>query len=169
MGDAEPSFTCPQCGTTHTGLPKDYGYTLPDDVWALPQNERASQAQFTRDLCQFGDRYFIRCLLKVPFVSSDDYFGWGLWVETARSVYERYVALFHKDGSSEPPYKGAIANRLPLYADALGAEVLIQFGPSKERPTICFPAGATSTLAAEQRQGIDAARHHEILEAIGAI
>ncbi|HEX7969931.1 MAG TPA: DUF2199 domain-containing protein [Stellaceae bacterium] len=169
MGDAEPSFACPQCGTTHAGFPKDYGYTLPDEVWAIPQGERALQAKFTRDLCRFGDRYFIRCLLAVPFVGADDYFGWGLWVETARSVFERYVALYNQDASAEPPYTATIANRPPLYADALGAEVLIQFGPSKERPTIYFPPGASSTLAAEQRQGIDPARYHEVLEAIGAM
>jgi hypothetical protein len=169
MGDAEPSFTCPRCGTSHAGFPKDYGYTLPDEVWAIPPAERASRAKFTSDLCQFGERHFIRCLLAVPFVGSDDYFGWGLWVEIASSVFERYVALYDKDGSTESPYAGTIANRPPLYADALAADVLVQFGPSKERPTIHFPPGAPSTLAAEQRRGIDVARYHEVLQAIGAI
>jgi hypothetical protein len=169
MGDAEPSFVCPQCGTTHAGLPKDYGYKLPDEVWAIPHDERKSAAKFTSDLCQFGDRYFIRCLLKTPFVGSDDYFGWGLWVETARSVFERYVALYDQDASAEPLYAGTIANRPTLYADALGADVLIQFGPSKDRPVIYFPAGARSALAVEQREGLDLARYHAVLEAIGAI
>lgn len=169
MGDAQPSFTCPQCGTSHAGFPKDYGYTLPDEVWAIPRGERTSRAKFTSDLCQFGERHFIRCLLAVPFVGSGDYFGWGLWVEVARSVFERYVTLYDEDASAEPPYTGTIANRPPLYADALGADVWIQFGSSKERATIHFPQGAPSTLAAEQRQGIDAARYHEILKAIGKI
>ena len=169
MSDAQPSFTCPYCGTTHAGFPKDYGYTLPDHVWAIPQEERASRAHFTSDLCRCGDRYFVRCLHKVPFTDSNDYFRWGLWVEVAWSVFERYLALYNKDASDEPPHAATIANQVPLHPDALGATVLIWFGPRKDRPTIAFPSGATSTLAAEQQRGIDAVRYHEILAAVGAI
>lgn len=63
----ESSFTCPTCGGTHEGLPTDHGWQLPGDVWAIPPDERSSHAKFDSDLCQFGDRFFIRCVFKIPF------------------------------------------------------------------------------------------------------
>jgi hypothetical protein len=160
---AKPTFVCGECGKTHEGLPKDRGYQLPDDVWAIPKDERENKAKFTKDLCQLGDRYFIRCILKVPFVNSDEYFGWGLWAETDWSFFQRYLDLYEKDGSREPPHAGTIANRLPFYEDAFRARVLIQIAGPKDRPSLFFSPEAESILAADQRRGIGMARYHELL------
>jgi hypothetical protein len=169
MADDQPSFVCLYCGKTHVGLRTDIAYRLPDDVWAIPGDDRAARAQFTDDLCEFGDRRFIRCILLVPLIGSTNSFGWGIWVETTRSVSDRYVALYQEDATAEPPHAGTIANRIPPYSDALGAAVLIRFGLPNDRPVVEFPPGARSTLAQEQRQGIDTARHHEVLAAADAI
>jgi hypothetical protein len=159
-----PSFTCPHCGTTHDGLPTDRGYTLPDDVWAISEPERAVRAKWTADLCQMGERYFIRCVLRVPFTDRAGAFRWGLWVEVAWPVFKRYVALYNSDTWSEPPYPATIANQLPGYDRILGESVSIQFGAATDRPTIQLPAGATCQLAVEQAHGIDSARYHELLD-----
>jgi len=157
------TFTCSICGENHDGLPTDCGYKLPDDIWAIPKDERASRAKYTADLCQMGDRWFIRCLLKIPFVDQPGYYGWGIWVEVAQSVFDRYLELYEVDATSEPLHSGTIANRIDGYAQTIGEPVLIQFDIAKDRPTVQFPAESRCILSAEQTHGISAARYHEIL------
>jgi len=43
-------FTCPHCGTTHEGDPTDWGWTLPDEVWAIPEEQRETEARFNEKL-----------------------------------------------------------------------------------------------------------------------
>jgi len=160
------SFVCGFCGKTHAGLPTDRGYQLPDELWAIPKHERAERAKFTTDLCQYGDRYFVRCVLLVPFIETAGDFGWGVWVEVERLVFDRYLALYEADGSAEPRHSGKLANALPGYDGTLGTAVLIQFGDREDRPCAYLAANDQSRLAEEQRHGIDAARYHEILTAV---
>jgi hypothetical protein len=160
------SFVCGVCGKTHAGLPTDQGFQLPDEVWAILEPERSTRAKFDADLCRYGDRYFVRSILILPFTEADGDFGWGVWVEVERHVFECYLSLYQADGSAEPPHSGTLANALPSYDATLGMPVLIQFGDRKQRPSVFFPSSDQSALALEQRQGIDVARYHEILAAI---
>lgn len=157
------SFTCPHCGESHAGLPRDIGYQLPDEIWAMPTAEREKRAKFDSDLCSCEGRFFIRGLLQLPFQHEPDYFGWGAWVEVERLVFQRYLEVYDKEAADEPAHAGALANQLPSYGRVIGTPVEIQFGTSRQRPTIRCPSTANSQLAIEQRQGIDSARHHEIL------
>lgn len=161
------SFICSTCGETHEGLPTDHGWKLPDDVWAIPEHERSSKAKFDSDLCQLGSRFFIRCILKVPFNEQPEYYGWGVWVEVAESDFYRYVELFDKDGSAERSVPGTLANAMPGYPPTLGLTVDVQFQDSTSRPTIAVPTGE-HPLAAEQAKGVDNRRYHQILEATGS-
>jgi hypothetical protein len=160
------SFVCGICGQTHAGLPTDQGYQLPDEVWAIPKQERPQRAKFDADLCQFDDRLFIRCILYVPFTETDDAFGWGIWIEVEKWVFERYLSLYEVDGSGEPPHPGKLANALPGYNATFGMNALIQFGDRKDRPSVYFPSDDQSQLALEQRHGIDGSRYHEILSVL---
>lgn len=159
-------FVCRTCGKSHEGLPRDQGWQLPDDVWAIPEDERSAKAKFNSDLCQFGDRFFLRGLLPVPMLGTNDYFGWGIWVEVEQGVFDEYLSLYDKDGSSSPRHEGNLANVPPPYPDAHKAAVLIQFGPASERPKIYFPENCLLLFAKEQREGIDHARFHQILDAL---
>ena len=161
-------FVCSVCGQTHASLQTDQAFGLPDDVWAIPREERASRAKFDSNLCRYGDRLFIRCLLPVPFTETEGYFGWGVWVEVDETVFRRYLDLFDADGSSEPRHVGRLANALSVYPGTLGAMVQIQFGAGRDRPSVYFPLEDSSRLAAEQKQGIDSARYHEMLDALAA-
>jgi len=162
------SFVCPTCGETHDGLPTDHGWKLPDVVWAIPEDERSNQAKFNSDLCQLGNRFFIRCLLTLPFNEQPDCYGWGVWVEVSEQDFHRYVELYDKDGSREPVVLGTIANVMPGYPPTLGVPVTVQFQGSTSRPTVHMPSGSKHPLAAEQSTGIDNRRYHEILAAIGS-
>ncbi len=160
------SFTCSICGKVHEGLTTDWAYRLPDVVWAIPEAERSTAARFSDDLCQLGDRYFIRCVLPIRFSDAEGEFCWGAWAEVEWSVFCRYRELFDKDGSVEPMYAGYLANALRAYADSSGAEVLVQFRDPTQRPALHLRESDASPLAREQRCGIDNARYHEILEVL---
>lgn len=162
------SFICSTCGETHEGLPTDHGWKLPDDVWAIPEAKRSNEAKFNSDLCQFGERHFIRCVLKLPFKDQPGYYGWGTWVEVAETDFYRYVEIYDKDGSAEPPVSGTIANVFPGYPPTVGLPVRVQFQSSTSRPTVAVEAGH-HCLAAEQSAGIDNHRYHEILVATGSL
>ncbi len=158
-----PSFVCAICREEHKGLITDWAYTLPDEVWAIPESQRAQRARFNTDLCQFGERYFIRCILPVPYPEADTEFGWGAWAEVAWPVFEGYLKLYDKDGSAEPAHSGTLANELRPYPGSLGAAVGIQFGDPTKRPKLSLRTGDDSLLAREQRSGIDSGRYHEVL------
>ncbi|MGQ4584271.1 DUF2199 domain-containing protein [Lysobacter sp. F60174L2] len=163
------SFVCSTCGETHDGLPTDHGWKLPDVVWAIPEHERSNQAKFDSDLCQFGDRFFIRCLLKLAFTQQPEYYGWGVWVEVQEPDFYRYIELYDKDGSDEPAVSATIANAMPSYPSTLGLPVAVQFQNSTSRPAVLVPSTSGHLLAAEQSAGIDNRRYHEILVATGSV
>src|SRR5208283_2636250 len=144
------SFTCAQCGDTHEGRPTDRGYKLPDAVWAVPEAEREKRATWSTDLCEMDGRFYIRCVLYVPFTFSDESFGWGLWVEVDSAVFQRYLDLFSVDASAEAPATGSSANEIPFYGDALGARVSIHFGIAKDRPRLTLDADFPSSVAQDQ-------------------
>lgn len=156
-------FVCGICGETHAGLTTDWAYTLPDEVWALPESERAARAKYDSDLCLLDDRHFIRCVLPVPLVGQEGAFCWGAWAEVERSTFYRYLELYEVDGSDEPPHDGTLANALSVYGRTTGVPVLIQFGDPTQRPILSTRPDDQSPLAQEQRLGIDEARHHEIV------
>lgn len=148
-------------------MPRDHGWKLPDDVWAIPANEREEKAKFNSDLCQFGNRFFIRCLLKLPFNEQPDYYGWGIWIEVAEPDFYRYVEFYDNDGSAEPPVPGTVANAIPGYPPTLGLPVLVQFQNSTSRPSVTVTA-TDHPIATEQSGGIDNRRYHQILVDTGS-
>lgn len=159
-------FLCSICGEEHVGLPTNYAYKLPDDVWAIPEPDRTARAKFTADLCKLGQRHFIRGVLWVPFSQQDGFFGWGAWTEVERPSFDRYLQLYSEDGSVEPPHAGILANALPITGSTLGTPVLVQFEDRASRPSICLKENDQSPLAVEQRNGITDVRYHEILNQI---
>lgn len=162
-------FTCASCGNDHEGDLTDRAFTLPDDVWAIPKSERSEHAKFDTDLCKFGDRYFIRCVLYVPFTFNDEAFGWGVWAEVPEDTFFRYIDIYGEDGSEEPPRRGKLANALTLYSDSNREDVTITFGNATSRPTLETLPSSRKSLAIDQRSGIDRARYHTILHDAGVL
>jgi hypothetical protein len=159
-------FRCSVCGREHEGIATDQAYQLPDDVWNIPEQERADRARFDSDLCRFGKRFFIRGLLPVPFVRQSGDFGWGVWVEVSWITFQRYLELYEHDGSFEPAQRGILANDLLAYPSSVGSEVDITFRDASARPTFRLLDDDESALAKEQRRGISDARYHQILNLI---
>jgi len=163
------SYVCETCGRTHSGLPTDRAFKLPDQVWAIPEGERRERAKWTSDLCQMGDDYFIRSFLPIPFKSREGHFGWGVWVKVSWPVFERYLQIYEQDATAEPKVDGELANHPTAYELPNSVPVILRFGTPSQRPVIEFPPGAAHPLAQEQASGISDARYHEILIAVGAL
>ena len=162
------TYVCETCGRTHLGLPTDRAFKLPDEVWAIPEGERQERAKWTSDLCQMGDKYFIRSFLPLPFKNREGHFGWGVWVKVSWPVFERYLQIYEQDATDEPKAQGELANYPSAYELPSLIPVTLRFGTPSQRPVVDFPSGAMHALAQEQAFGISDARYHEILVAVGA-
>ncbi|MBV9408777.1 MAG: DUF2199 domain-containing protein [Candidatus Eremiobacteraeota bacterium] len=138
-------------------------------MWAIPEPERSERARFDSDLCQSGERYFIRCVLYIPFNRCDDAFGWGAWAEVSKETFIRYLEVYDRDASKEPLAEGTLANTLPLYPDAKSEAVTITFGDVASRPMLIASSDSKTSLAEEQRSGMDQVRYHDIMRAVGAL
>ncbi|MDZ5647329.1 DUF2199 domain-containing protein [Nitrospirillum sp. BR 11828] len=162
-------YICSVCGEAHEGLPTQWAWRLPDVVWAIPAENRETAADFTDDVCAYDGRFFIRCVLSIPFTHQAEFFGWGVWAEIGRAAFLRYLEIYNEDATDEPPVPGTLANAIACYGAPLDQPVLVRFGTATRRPTLHLPKDDTSLLAREQRAGIGANRHHEILQALGVI
>ena len=89
-------------------------------------------------------------------------------MEVEREVFNSYLKVSETDGSDEPLVTGKIANAIPGYEDSLHAIVQIQFGPSDQRPISEIVGESVNQIGQHQKNGIDAAQYHQILEDITA-
>ncbi|MFN7455273.1 MAG: DUF2199 domain-containing protein, partial [Pseudobdellovibrionaceae bacterium] len=97
-----PEWVCPHCGGTHAGLPTDYGWQLPDEVWALDEETRQAHLDWWTEACCHEGRWFIRGVLYLPFTFSDGRWGWGCWAEVSESTARTLWELKDTDGSHLP-------------------------------------------------------------------
>ncbi len=154
-------FRCACCGKSHKHAPTDMGFQLPDCAWDLAASERELHLVANDDFCAIDKtRFFIRGVVRVPFVHINGYFGWGLWVEVSKNDF------FHYHNQLDPqsqPFNGRIANGLPGYPTLIEKPVEARPELSNLRPTLWFPPTARHLLAREQKSGIGQARHFEMI------
>lgn len=123
--------------------------------------------ELTQDLCVIQDQYFfIKGIIELPVINSDELFAWTAWVSLSRDNFERAKQVWSDPNrTSEPAYFGWLTTRLPFYPDtinlktnvhtrALGLVPFIELEPT-EHP-----------LAVEQRSGISLDRVQAIAEAL---
>lgn len=157
------TFYCAHCGRTHIGMITDWAFALPDDVFALSPEARNGRSDFNSDFCVLDEkRFFVRCVLEIPFQVGLGTFGWGVWVELSSGDYLHYARNFEHDLRTVPPVKGILANAMAPYPDTLGRKVLIQYGDSETRPDVRVSEAAGS-LFRVQRDSITNADYHDIL------
>lgn len=162
------SFKCATCGQEHDGLPQDYSFGLPDEVFELRFLERYRRSRSNSDLCTLDEsRFFIRGVIPLPFRSSDEEYCWGVWVEVSQADHDKYVLGYDEDLSSEPSFNGRLANSIPGYEETKGLAVSAKFGAQGQRPSYSLDPSLTHKLASDQNTGITEERHHEMLEAVG--
>jgi hypothetical protein len=145
----------------------NYAFGLPDEIFALGYLDRYRRSRTNSDLCTLDElRFFIRGVLSIPFVGSEDEFVWGLWAEVSREQHDLYLAGFHDDLSDNPPFEARLANDIAGYG-CLGLSIHVQFRSGNDRPSFALTEGGDHVLTREQQTGITRVRHHEILEQVG--
>ena len=158
------TFSCGTCGEVHEGLP-DYGYDTPIYYCGIPEAERAARCQINSDICVIdNEHFFVRAVLLVPILGTEESFGWGLWVSLAEADFRRTLELWDaEDVIGEGPFYGLLSNRLPFYPDTLELAVRVHLQNGGQRPRLELEP-SDHPLACEQRDGLSWDRTIELAE-----
>jgi hypothetical protein len=141
----------------------DIGFDAPLYWHQIPEAERCDRAELTPDFCSIDNRdFFVRGLIPIPILESDQFFMWGVWTSLSVKNYSRMIQLWHDPKIvDEPPYFGWLANKLPSYPDTLNLKTNVQSKNVKSRPYITLEP-TDHPLALEQRNGITYASVQEL-------
>ncbi|MFF4422665.1 DUF2199 domain-containing protein [Streptomyces sp. NPDC001549] len=163
---SDRGYTCSCCGAHHSELPLHYAAEAPA-VWD-PAFAEADDCLLSSDQCVIkAQHYFVKGLIEIPVVGSDETFSWAVWVSLSRENFSRATDLWETPGrESEPPYFGWLTTELPVYpSTTLNLKTNLHTRPLGERPFVELePTG--HPLAVEQRTGITQDRVREIAAAV---
>jgi hypothetical protein len=114
-----------------------------------------------------AEHYFVKGLIEIPVIGSDEVFSWGVWVSLSRDNFSRAADLWDTPGrESEKPYFGWLTTDLPLYSPTtLNLKAYVHTRPVGERPYVELEP-TDHPLAVEQRTGITLDRVREIASAV---
>ncbi|MEM7223561.1 MAG: DUF2199 domain-containing protein [Pseudomonadota bacterium] len=158
------TYTCGCCGEVHKGLP-DFGFDSPDFYWDVPETERDRRSTLDNNFCSIdGEYFFVRCVLEIPIIGTEDSFGWGVWSSLSETNYKRYQDVFLADQrSGEGPYFGWLSNRLPFYPETLQLSQKVHPQDDNMRPLLELEP-TDHPLAVDQREGMPMERAIEFAQ-----
>ncbi|PVC93886.1 DUF2199 domain-containing protein [Streptomyces sp. CS147] len=159
-------FTCTCCGAHHSELPMNYTVGAPA-VWD-PSFADADDCLLSSDQCVVqAQHYFVKGMIEIPVIGSDEVFSWGVWVSLSRESFSRAADLWDTPGrEAEEPYFGWLTTDLPVYpTPTLNLKTHVHTRPVGERPLVELEP-TDHPLAVEQRTGITLDRVQEIAEAV---
>jgi hypothetical protein len=157
------TYLCSICGENHRGVPLSWGPDAPDLWAALPRVNHEGHGELGTDQCVMDEEHwFIRGRVEIPVVDGGDRFAWLAWVEVSEDDFLAMSDMWTVEGREKgAPYKGRLANNLPLYSDpALDLQVRLHTRPVGVRPFIEIVED--HLLRLEQRDGISSHRVQEI-------
>jgi hypothetical protein len=118
-----------------------------------------------QEICVIKDQgYFVRGLIEIPVLGSQDKFAWDVWVSLSRESFRHTLRKWDEPSrENEPPSFGWLSNAIGVYPSTINLKTNVRTRPIGERPAI--ELGPTDhPLAIEQRTGITVARVREIAE-----
>lgn len=144
------------------------GYsTMAPDVWE-PSFENDPDSMLSSDQCVIrGRHFFVRGLIEIPVIGSEDVFSWGVWVSLSKDNFARAVEVWDTEGrEAEKPYFGWLSTELALYSESTtNLKTNAHTRPVGTRPFIELEP-TDHPLAVEQRSGITHGRVREIAAAV---
>lgn len=162
----EQDFVCQHCKQRHPGPPMGFALPAPD-YWS-PDLADDPLNVLEPEICVIkGQGFFVRGLIEVPVIDHDEPFVWTVWVSLSKDNFFRAVKLWDQpERENEPSYFGWLSNQIPTYpTSTLNLKTNLHTRPLGERPSIELEP-TNHPLAVEQRNGITAARVHEIAETL---
>ncbi|MEV6213004.1 DUF2199 domain-containing protein [Kitasatospora sp. NPDC051914] len=163
---SEHGFTCTCCNSHHSDVPMNFSSPAPahwDESLAEDPDSLLSS-----DQCVIkGEHFFVRGLVEIPVIGSDEVFSWGVWVSLSATNFARAAEVWDTPGrENEPPYFGWFSTELPIYRPTtINLKTRLHTRPVGERPWIDLEP-TDHPLAVEQRTGITMDRVREIAAAV---
>ncbi|MEU3735212.1 DUF2199 domain-containing protein [Streptomyces sp. NPDC033538] len=136
-------------------------------VWD-PSFAGADDCLLSSDQCVIrAEHYFVKGLIEIPVIGSDEMFSWGVWVSLSRESFSRAADMWNRPGREcEKPYFGWLTTDLPVYSPTtLGLKTHLHTRPVGERPYVELEP-TDHPLAVEQRTGISLDRVQRIASAV---
>jgi hypothetical protein len=129
----------------------------------MSEHERSQRGHLNADFCAIdGQDFFVRGVIPIRIIGTEELFMWGVWVTLGKSHFERMVELWNSPRIvKEPPYFGWLSNKIPVYPDTLNLKTHIHSKNVKDRPFVELEQ-TDHPLASEQRTGITYKRVEEI-------
>ena len=161
-------FRCSKCGQWHDELPLDVGAAEPLYVEELSPDEKAQRVSgepgsdfrvLRRNAAEV--HYFIRGVIEIPVLGTDETFCYGVWTSLSESSYEKANAAYRVNGSAGPLF-GWLSNRLAGYPETLSLKTHVRVRPDLKASIELEPID--HPLAREQREGISIERVQQIVE-----
>jgi hypothetical protein len=164
------SYRCAVCGEVHEGVPPGFGWRVPDLLGDVPREKLKEHWLVIDELIEGrddgGNPFFgIHGNLEIPVAEWDEPFGWTIWASlTEEQAKWALNTWFDEDRVAAPPAGGYLLNTIPVYPNTHGLLVSVHWRAVGVRPLIRVE-GDDHPLAAEQRDGITAARVDEVVHA----
>lgn len=87
----------------------DLCFDQPGYVGSIPKNEREARVKLDADLCSVdNEHFFIRVLLLLPILNSEEALGFGVWVSQKKENFESYIDNY--DTNEIGPFFGWLSN-----------------------------------------------------------
>lgn len=141
--------------------------TFAPDVWD-PSFESDPNSMLSSDQCVIkGQHFFIRGLIEIPVIGSEDVFSWGVWVSLSKENFAGALGVWNTEGrEAEKPYFGWLSTELALYSESTtNLKTNAHTRQVGKRPFIELEP-TDHPLAVEQRSGITQGRIREIAIAV---
>jgi hypothetical protein len=148
------AYVCTTCGETHSGLPA-LAFEGPSNWLAATDEERALDWKNGSDFATFRRTdYYIRCVLSIPVIDSDEVLEFGVWVTLSPDNFERYVETFDdNDQSKLGAMFGWFGNTLAGYEDTFALKCKVHPQNANQRPLIELEP-TKHPLSVDQRNGV---------------
>jgi hypothetical protein len=158
-------FECEACGETHEGLP-DLVTPAPYHWYTIPVEEREKRARRDSETCVIDDEdYFVRSVLLIPIVGTEESFGFGVWTTLSKENFGRFVELGGKLGPKPSgPFFGWFSTRLQGYPDTVNLKAQVHLQEAPLRPLVELEP-TNHPLSVEQRIGMTPARAKDLCRA----
>ena len=159
------SYICHQCGKLHEGIPLSFAADFPDQYANMSSEDRDTRSTIASDQCIIdSELFYVRGLLEVPVLDSDEVFLWGLWANVKEEVFDELDESWEEHGreTRHGPFKARLANKLAVYPDTLNLKMTVQIQPVGQRP-LFFIDEEAHPLAVAQRMGMSANETHELV------
>ncbi|HEY0453337.1 DUF2199 domain-containing protein [Actinophytocola sp.] len=157
-------FTCSGCGAHHATPPLAYHAGAPA-YWS-PNLADDPGSELGTDQCVIGgEHFFVRGLVELPVIGSDDVFAWGVWVSLSKESFVHASTRWHdEDRANDAPYFGWLSTDLAGYAPStLDLKTNLHTRPVGTRPFVELEP-TDHPLAVEQCTGITRHRVQRIAE-----